>query len=185
MYSVNVSVRCGCSENARQMRLTVLRLRPDAAPSDGVDQWVASGGVDSSVMVSKRSTSASPTLRGVPDRGSSTSPSSRRSTKRCRHLAMLVNRLISILIPFSSFQYNWVKWPLGDLLVLVQNNPMEGGAFTVVNGREVYTGLTKRWRCPNCTWWQAWECERCRGCGTPRDPAIPEKPASPSLQTRP
>jgi hypothetical protein len=47
------------------MRFTVLRLSPDAAASDRVDQCVAFLGVDSSIIVSTRSTSASLTLRGV------------------------------------------------------------------------------------------------------------------------
>ena len=41
--SLNVSVRCGCRANARQMRCTVLRLRPHAFASERVLQWVASG----------------------------------------------------------------------------------------------------------------------------------------------
>src|SRR5437868_6073995 len=68
------------------MRFTVLRLSPDSAASERVLQCVASLGVDSNVIVSTRSISASLTLRGVPGRGSSNNPSNRRSTKRCRHL---------------------------------------------------------------------------------------------------
>ncbi len=69
------------------MRFTVLRLKPDAPASVRVDQCAASLGVDYSVIVKTRSTSSSSlTLRGVTARGRSNNPSSRRSTKRCRHL---------------------------------------------------------------------------------------------------
>ena len=64
--NLKVSPRCGCRAKARQMRFTVLRLSPEAAASDRVDQWrVASWGVDSRVMVNTLSTSASLTRRGA------------------------------------------------------------------------------------------------------------------------
>src|SRR5450755_1407322 len=50
--SLNVSLRCGCSAKACQMRPTVLRLRPACLAKDRVLQCVASFGVDSSVIVS-------------------------------------------------------------------------------------------------------------------------------------
>jgi hypothetical protein len=83
--NLKVSLRCGCSAKACQIRLTVLRLSPHCTASERVLQCVASFGLDSSVIVSTRSTSASLTLRGVPGRGSSNKPSSRWSIKRCRH----------------------------------------------------------------------------------------------------
>jgi hypothetical protein len=57
--SLNVSVRCGCSARARQMRCTELRSSPLAVAIDRVLQCVASAGVVSSVRVSTRSTGAS------------------------------------------------------------------------------------------------------------------------------
>ena len=83
--SLKVSVRCGCRAKARQMRLTVVWLRPERWAMDRVLQWVASLGVDSSVSVITRSTSASVTARGRPLRGSSDRPSNRRSKNRERH----------------------------------------------------------------------------------------------------
>jgi hypothetical protein len=82
--NLKVSVRCGCSAKARQMRATVVWLRPLVRAMARVLQWVASRGVDSSVKVSTRSTSASATCRGAPGRGSSSNPSSRWRIKRDR-----------------------------------------------------------------------------------------------------
>ena len=42
---MKVSVRWGCSAKARQMRLTVLWLRPESRAMDRVLQWVAALGV--------------------------------------------------------------------------------------------------------------------------------------------
>jgi hypothetical protein len=42
--SLNASVRCGLSPNARQIRLTAVWFIPNARASDRVDQWVASLG---------------------------------------------------------------------------------------------------------------------------------------------
>ena len=55
--------------------------------------------------------------------------------------------------------------------------------FTQVNGREVFdNGLTRRWRCPSCKWWQEWDKERCSCCGALRDKgsqqATKERPAA-------
>ncbi len=69
LESLKVSVRWGWSENARQMRLMVLRLSPEASAIERVLQCVAPRGVVSRVRASTRSTSVSLTLRGVPDRG--------------------------------------------------------------------------------------------------------------------
>ena len=73
------------SAKARQMRLTVLWLRPERWAMDRVLQCVASLGVVSSVSVITRSTSSSVTARGRPLRGSSDRPSNRRSKNRERH----------------------------------------------------------------------------------------------------
>ena len=72
--SLNVSLRCGCSENARQMRCTVETDRPDAlghrACTPGAlrrPAWSPRVVVTTSVILS------SPILRGAPGRGSSSS----------------------------------------------------------------------------------------------------------------
>src|SRR5262249_10617472 len=54
--------------------------------SDRVLQWVASAGRDSRVRVTAASTCSSVIVRGAPGRGSSASPSNRRSANRARHL---------------------------------------------------------------------------------------------------
>jgi hypothetical protein len=90
---------------ARHTRCTLLRLRPQAAASERLLQCVAFFGVDSSVMVNTRSTSASLIFRGVPGRGSSNKPSSPLFRKRVRHLPIvcLVRRKCSatfvLLVP--------------------------------------------------------------------------------------
>ena len=84
--SLKVSVRWGCSAKARQMRLTVLWLRPERRAMDRVLQCVASFGVVSRVSATTLSTSASVTVRGLPGLASSTSPSSRLSKNRDLHL---------------------------------------------------------------------------------------------------
>ena len=85
--NLNDSTRCGFSANARQMRLTADCDMPVAAASERVDQCVAFAGVSSNVLTITRSTSSSVTVRGAPGRGSSQSPSKRRSRNRVRHFA--------------------------------------------------------------------------------------------------
>jgi hypothetical protein len=84
--SLKVSVRCGLSRNAFQIRPTVDLLSPDRLAIDARDQCVASLGVSSRVATTTASTCSSVIVRGAPGRGSSTSPSSRRVTNRDRHL---------------------------------------------------------------------------------------------------
>ena len=84
--SLKVSLRWGRSPKARQMRLTVMRLRPVVRASERVLQCVAPGGVVSNVVMTTCSTWASVTVRGVPGRGSSSNPSIRSRAKRVRHL---------------------------------------------------------------------------------------------------
>ena len=55
--SLKVSLRCGCRPNARQIRLIVLRLKPECSGSEPVLQCVASRDRDSNVVVSTLSTS--------------------------------------------------------------------------------------------------------------------------------
>ena len=69
--SLKVSVRCGCRPKARQIRFTVAELSPHAFAIERVLHCVASRGIDSSVIVTTRSTAASPTVRGAPGLGSS------------------------------------------------------------------------------------------------------------------
>lgn len=83
---LNVSTRCGCSRNAFQIRPTVDLLSPHSAAINARDQCVASAGCRSSVATSTSSIRSSPMVRGPPGRGSSTNPSSPRSTNRDRHL---------------------------------------------------------------------------------------------------
>jgi hypothetical protein len=84
--SLKLSTRWGLSPKLRQIRLTALWDMPAALAIERVDQWVASSGVSSSVLTTTLSTSSSLMLRGAPGRGSSWSPSRRRSPKRRRHL---------------------------------------------------------------------------------------------------
>jgi DDE domain len=79
-------VRWGCSAKARQIRLIALWVMPVRLAMERVLQWVAPTGVLSRVKVTTRSTSVSVILRGAPGRGSSRSPSRRRSQNRARHL---------------------------------------------------------------------------------------------------
>src|SRR5207253_9037071 len=72
--NLKVSTRCGCNENARQMReMADCDIRV-AWAMVRVDQCVPCGGVDSNVRVIRASTCASVILRGAPGRGSSASP---------------------------------------------------------------------------------------------------------------
>ena len=84
--SLKVSVRCGCRPKARQIRFTVAELMPHAFAIERVLHCVAPRGIDSSVIVTTRSTSASLTVRGAPGLGSSRRPSHPFSMNRRRHL---------------------------------------------------------------------------------------------------
>ena len=68
--SLNVSVRCGCNPNARQIRQTALWLRPAAVAIVRLLQCVASGGRVSKVLLTTSSTCASVIRRGAPGLGS-------------------------------------------------------------------------------------------------------------------
>jgi hypothetical protein len=83
--SFQVSVRCGWSPNARQIRDTAVCVSPTSPAIDRVDQCVASFGAVSSVLTITSSTCASLIVRGRPGRGSSVRPSRRSSPKRLRH----------------------------------------------------------------------------------------------------
>ncbi len=86
--SLNSSARWGLRPNAPpQMACTDDGEMPTALAIDRVDQCVASGGADSKVSTITLSTAASSMVRGGPGRGSSQSPSRRRSANRERHLA--------------------------------------------------------------------------------------------------
>ncbi len=88
--SLKLSVKCGLSPKARQIRLIADWDMPVAFASERVDQCVASAGVSSSVVTITRSISRSLIVRGFPGRGSSCRPSSPRSAKRPRHLPTVV-----------------------------------------------------------------------------------------------
>src|SRR6201995_3106188 len=88
--SLNVSDRCGCSEKALQMRCTVVTDRPLARAIDRRLQWVAPGGVLSSVAVTTSAILLSPILRGAPGLGSSLSPDKRRWANRLRHVVTVI-----------------------------------------------------------------------------------------------
>src|SRR6516225_5271681 len=62
--SLKVSLRCGWSENARQMRCTVEIDKPEAVAIERVLQWVAAAGIVSNVVVTTSAIFASPILRG-------------------------------------------------------------------------------------------------------------------------
>jgi hypothetical protein len=66
--SLKVSLRCGCSENARQMRCTVEIDPPDALAIERVLQCEAAAGIFSSVVVTTAAIFASPILRWAPGR---------------------------------------------------------------------------------------------------------------------
>ena len=83
--SLKVSVRCGCRPKARQIRFTVAELMSHAFAIERVLHCVAPRGIDSSVIVTTRSTSASLTVRGAPGLGSSRRPSHPFSMNRRRH----------------------------------------------------------------------------------------------------
>src|SRR5215216_3752465 len=89
LESFQVSWRCGWSPNACQIRSTAFWVRPTSRAIERVDQCVASLGVVSSVRTTTSSTCSSVIVRGRPGRGSSVSPSSRRSAKRLRHLVTI------------------------------------------------------------------------------------------------
>src|ERR1041385_3606320 len=118
--SLKLSLRWGAKAKARHTRWTLVLLKPQAAASERVLQCVAFLGVDSKVIVSTRSTSASLRRRGVPGRGSSNKPSTRLCRKRLRHFA---NRLLGhsqvfrdrrITLPFGTRQND--ASPLGQRL---------------------------------------------------------------------
>ena len=84
--SLKVSVLCGCSENAFQMRCTEEVDTPDAFAMPRVLQCVALTGFVSSVRITISSMRSSPILRGAPHLGSSSRPSSRCLAKRSRQV---------------------------------------------------------------------------------------------------
>ena len=85
--SLNVSVRWGCRQKARQIRCTVAADTPEARAIERVLQCVASCGRLSNVVVTTCVIRSSSIRRGAPERGSSDRPSRRASAKRRRHSA--------------------------------------------------------------------------------------------------
>jgi len=84
------------SRNSRQIRPIVERDSPVSAAIEARDQCVASFGVRSSVATITASICSSLIERGPPGRGSSSSPSIRRSTKRRRHLPTVAGTIPSL-----------------------------------------------------------------------------------------
>ena len=84
--SLKVSLRCGCSKNARQMRCTLDTDRPEALAIERVLQCAAARGIVSNVAVTTSAIFLSPILRGAPGQGSSSRPSSRRCANRLRYV---------------------------------------------------------------------------------------------------
>jgi hypothetical protein len=79
-------MRCGARPCSRQIRLTVVWLRPHALAIDRVVQRTRPGGGGCSVMPITRATSCGLIRRGAPDRGWSSRPRTRRRWNRERHL---------------------------------------------------------------------------------------------------
>ena len=129
--SFQAASRCGLSPKARQIPTMAVWLIPLAWAMERVDQWVASVGVSSSVLVITASTWASVIVRGTPGRGSSTSPSNRRVRNRARHLPTVFSCTPSRL-PASTFDS-----PSAQASTIRQRNPR---AWLLV-GR-----LAHRWR---------------------------------------
>ena len=77
LESFQVSWRCGCSPNARQIRITASGVTPSGPPSTAWTSASRPCGLLSSVVITTRSTSSSVIVRGRPGRGSSSNPSSR------------------------------------------------------------------------------------------------------------
>ena len=90
--SLKVSLRCGCSEKAFQMRCTVETDTPDAFAIERVLQCVAWVGIVSSVLVTTSAILSSPILRGAPQRGSSSRPSRRLKANRLRHVMTVIRQ---------------------------------------------------------------------------------------------
>src|SRR5271167_4979861 len=67
--SLKVSLRCGWSENARQMRCTVEIDKPEALAIERVLQWVAAAGIVSNVVVTTSSDLLIPDLARGPRTG--------------------------------------------------------------------------------------------------------------------
>ena len=68
------------------MRCTLLRDSPTSLAIPRVDQWVASLGFSSKVLISTRSTISPVIVGGTPERYSSANPGRRSRWKRPRHL---------------------------------------------------------------------------------------------------
>jgi hypothetical protein len=93
--SLKVSTRCGCSENAFQMRCTVDGASPDTLAMPRELQCVRPVGSVSSVAVTTSATFSSLTVRGAPGRGSSSKPSRRCAANRLRQAATVTRVMLS------------------------------------------------------------------------------------------
>jgi hypothetical protein len=111
--SLKLSLRCGRRPKARQMRFTAIRLIPARLAISRVLQWVAPLGAVSSVRITTCSTCSSVILRGAPGRGSSSKPSKRWATNRCRHLPTVTGHIRSscatVLLSSPAAQRNTMR----------------------------------------------------------------------------
>jgi hypothetical protein len=87
--SFHESCLCGANPKTCHTRETIDCDRPKCSAIDRVDQCVAPGGVVSNVAVINASIYSSPTTRGRPGRGSSSSPSHRLAANRLRQLEIV------------------------------------------------------------------------------------------------
>jgi len=90
--SLNVSTRWVCNPKVCQIREIVAFENATVSAMERVLHWVACDGGPSRVRVMRSTTISSVTVRGAPGRGSSTSPSRRRTQKTCTPLADAVTR---------------------------------------------------------------------------------------------
>ena len=81
-----LSIKCGFSPKAFQIRPTVDFDNPDSSAIDARDQCAALGGCRFNVAATTCSICSSLIRRGAPGRGPSVSPSNRLTRNRCRHL---------------------------------------------------------------------------------------------------
>jgi len=88
--SLKVSTRCDCSPKVRHRREIVSFDNPATSAMLRVVHCVACGGGPSRVRVISSTTTSSVAFRGAPGRGSSDSPSRRRTRNSSRHLQTLL-----------------------------------------------------------------------------------------------
>ena len=110
--SLEVSLRCGRSPNAREMRLPVIRLSPLREGSVCSSAWRRAGFV-SRVVITTSSTYSSATARGAPGQGSSRRPPRRSRAKRVGHLPTVAGdkprRRATVLLFYAAAQTSMLR----------------------------------------------------------------------------